>query len=503
MVLNILGGRVEVYKPDNQDDSATATPDHVVESPDLRAVSVKGRIQESADVAKVLLNNPDGEYTGAITSGDKLVFSVDISTGGEGSPESQWGESSYGQASYGGGEANSTVRRWVGLATSPRPKRTGPTTRRIEIDAQDFVFGVMNLGRHVDNAFRDRPVSEIARTIINDEAPELDTSGIEDFGVNYSTEFVGTPLIDAVTELANEVDAVLTSEGETVVMKRAEAVPTLWEATEDDFALPWEVDIVDDQLYNYVRIEGGTGNYVGDKQETQSGYTTVAESSRLQHQLDLSKSRIDAVELWTRTTGSGENVFVRIQEDKGGSPPAPGNSQNDLVNLKIDSQFLDDDGFTTFNLKRTNLPATDAWLLVESGGTNGQDIGVNGSGTPAFRAYCHYPIIGQNSDQSSIDEYRRREHRISDDSIVSTDAALSLAQSKVRHHNLPRHEFSADAATRRAHNLRPGNAVRLPFEKDAASGTFLVAERQDKYAENSSTRNLLKTSLRLQQVETL
>lgn len=495
MTLPLNSGRVEVFKPTN----TSSTPDITLEPPDLKQVTVTQEVQDAAGKASITIKNTQGKYAGEITSGDRLEFVVEL--GGTGNSSS----TKYGGGSYGGGTyglRKGATRRWMGMASIPRYSNNGEGTRTITLDAQPFAFGVLgSLGRKVDNAFRNRTVTHIAKTIIEDEAPVLDPSGIDTFDTTYDVEFDGTPVLKAMSELADVVNAVLAANGKTVILKKTKNIPIQWTATADDFEGGWHVDPVDDAVWNQVRVEGGTDNDVGDSQLTQSSYTTVTESNRLTHRLNLPKSRIDQVDLWTDSTGSQENVVVRIQEDKGGAPSDVADQTKDLVNKELSHESLTDDGFTTFLLEPTILPDTKPWLIVESSGTEGQDIGVDSNGNPAYKAFYFYPIITQRRNQASIDEYRRREHRIERENITTAKAALELVEATLRHHNKPRREFSSSAGSVRAHRLNPINAVHLAFEEETAVGDFMVTSRSDTYAPSGS-RNQLQTDLRLQEIAT-
>lgn len=495
MTLNITGGQVEVFKPTN----TSGDPDLVLDPPDLQSVTVEQEVQAASGTAKIDVDNHDGAYAGEITAGDRLEFRVMM--GGDVGDATMYGDGTYGDGAY--GSQSGTIRRWTGMASIPRYRFRGKGNRSLSISAQPFTFAVMgSLGRKVDNAFRGMQVDEIARTILGDEAAELDPSGIEDFpDTTVDIEFDGTPLLSAMKSLADEADAVLSGRGTTVIMRPLSTIPVQWTATVNDFGT-WDVDNVDDELWNQIRVEGGTDNDEGDVQETQTSYTTVTDGNPLQTQLNLPKSRIDQVDVWTKTTGAEATITVAIQEDKGGAPTAVGDSTKDLAQEDIPHEILDDDGFTTFLLEQTGLPDPEPWVIIRSDGSEGIDIGVNDSGTPAYRAYYPYPIITQQSDQESINEYRRREHRIEKENITTARAASARADRTLRRHADPRGQFEANALSVRAHELRPAAAIEVDFPKETAVGTYMVTGRTDNYAPSKGSRNLLETDLRLEEIET-
>lgn len=107
---------------------------------------------------------------------------------------------------------------------------------------------------------------------------------------------------------------------------------------------------------------------------------------------------------------------------------------------------------------------------------------MDSSGTPTYIAYYPYPIITQQSDRASIEEYRRREHRISKDNITTAATAATLAETTLRRHSAPRDQFEGNAQSPRAHRLRRADAIELRFTEETAVGTSLVTTRTDHYA---------------------
>lgn len=495
MVLPLTSGYVEVYKV----SSSSSDPDLTITPPDLLSVDIDKEVQRASGKASISIDNIGGQYAGEVTAGDRLEFVAEI--GGGSSDATLYGGGTYGGGSYGG--ASGTQRRWTGMASIPRYRFRGVGQRTVSISAQPYAFAVMgSLGRKVDNAFRGVTVGEIATTIIEDECSELDPSEIRDFpDTSVDIEFDGTPVLKAMTALADEADAVLSSRGTTVIMRATADIPTQWTATADDFGT-WDYDAVDDELWNQIRVEGGTDNDEGDAQTTQSSYQTVTDGNPITYQINLPKSRIDEVHVWTKPIGSEETLTVAIQEDKGGSPTAATDSTKDLVNKPLSHEFLADDDFTTFLMKYTELPDPAPWLIIRSDGSNGIDIGVDSNGTPAYRAFYPFPIITQKSSQESINQYLRREHRIEKDNITTATAAAQTADRAIRHHEDPRGQFEANAMSPRAHELQPGAAIELDFPKETAVGTYLVTSRSDHYAPSESERNLLRTDLRFEEVET-
>ncbi len=493
MSRSVLDAEIEVYKPDNTSD----TPDFVVPSRDIHQISIKKRLKALKDKGSIKLDNTAGKYANGlgygesyglhygapnpITTGDKIVVRTRLE-----------------------GE-ESLTDRWTAIAHPPS-YQSGPGNRTIEFKASDFVFQVLSW-RVYFNAFEDRQISgsedAILETVLDDKAPEIGQSQIEDVGETTDFFADGTGLFTIVEELAAQGDAILANDGEDLVFKRISDIPVefdLARGAAGDIS-DYEVAGSDDELANWVRVDGGTGTAIGDEQTTQDSYQTVSESSRFTHQLSTRKSEIDRLELWTRTTGSGEDVTVRLQKDDGGAPVAPGDRQSDIARRTLASQFIDDEGFTTFIFPEHTLPEPSPWIIIETDGSSGQDIGIDSStGEPAFKAYFPFPLNVRTSDRESMDEYRRREVRLKNDQLGTRTATQAQAQSTLEHRSEPRQTLSADALSVRAHNLNPGEAVGVDFPKDRARGTFLVTEANDTYQGES---NRLATSLELQEAGSL
>lgn len=496
MTLPVTDVSLEVFKPSND----TSTPDLTIrnddDNPSILSIKIKREIQRDSGSATIAIDNYDGTYAGEITAGDRLE--IEIVGGGSGGDNTFYGDGFYGDGFYGGTFGNR--HNWTGMAQTPRYRFDGLGKRSITIGAQPFVFAVLgSLGRKVDNAFRGRTADHILTTILDDEASEIDQSEIDSFPNSaIDIEFDGTPLHKAVAAVANEVDAVVSGIGTTIDVTHKDDIPIQWTATATDFNT-WAVDNTDDELWNQIRVEGGTDNDLGDEQTTQTNYTTITEGSPATQQINITKSRIDEAELWTNTLGNEETLTLAIQEDISGSPTNSTDSTKDLVNKSLSHEFLSDDDFTTFLLSHTELPDETVWLIARSDGENGINIGTDGSGNLAYRAYYPFPIITEKSRSGSIDEYRRREHRVERDNITTSTAAAQVADRLLNHHEDPRSEFSTGAESYRAHNINPGAAIELDFPYETAEGKFLVSSRVDRFG--TQDKNVLKTDLRLEEAE--
>ena len=478
MPRSVVDAEIDVYKPPNTSD----TPDFTVPNDDIHQISINQRLHGLKDKGTIQLSNEGGKYaTGdnTITTGDKIVVRTQLD-----------GESSLSD-------------RWVAIAHPPT-YQSGPGHRTLEFDASDYVFQVLQW-RLYFNAFESKPISgssdAILETVLSDKAPEIGQGQIQ--AVNETTDYFadGTDLFSIVEDLAIQGDAILTNDGEDLVFKPQSDISTKFGLTRgrDGDISEYEVSGTDDELANWVRVDGGTGTAVGDQQTTQDSYTTVTESSRLTHQISTRKSEIDRLELWTRKTGSGEDITVRLQKDDGGSPVAPSDRESDIARRTLASPFVSDGDYTSFLLPEHTLPEPNPWVIVETDGDTGQEIGVDSStGDPTYNAHFPFPLNVRTSNEGSVEEYRKREDRIKNDQLDTRTATQKEAQSFLEHRMEPRQTLSAEAMSVRAHNLSPGEAVSVDFPKDRAQGSFLVTEVSDEY-----NGTLLTTTLEFQEAGSL
>lgn len=456
MTRQIIDAELEVFKPDNQSDD----PDTTIPRGDLDKVSINSRIQDLIDTGRITIDNDDGQYTGAVTSGDRL----------------RWWTRLEGE--------DSLTHRWTGLVRPVTYDQTGPSTGSMELRVDDFVFGVLDI-RTVVDAFDGDPISgehdAALNRILRVNAPEIDQSQIDPITTEVDITWNGKSLLEAVKELADRANAVAAMDDTSLVFERIRDVSADWGLTSADKGLH-SVEENDDNLANEVRVMGGTGVQVDAEQTTHDATETVTEASRLTTQLRTRKSEVTQIEVWTGATNSTENVAVRLQADDGGAPKDPSSRESDIARKSLSGEFLADDDWTTFKLPDHKLPDRDPWLLIESEGSDGQPIGVDASsGDPAFRAYYPYPLDTILDDQTSIEEYRRRETTTRKDTLDSRRQTIQVAKSQIRHSKDPERTIQFPAESVRAHNLQPGDAIYVDEPDERFVGTAIVVEKRDSF----------------------
>ena len=444
----------------------------------IERVSISQRAQDRMDTGEFVLDD-DGSLP-TITSGDKLTFRTRL-----------------------GGEASLT-RQWTAMARNVTRRLEAGGQRGLRITATDFVFTVLSW-RIADASFEDTDVGNIVDSLVESEAPELGRSQIDTVGVKTDAFPSGRKLLDLITsEYDALADALVTHDGTDLVFTALGNVSSKHDLTPTDLRAPIELPAPDDRLVNRHRVDGGTDHAVDDEQPTQTSTTTVTDSSRLTHQLDVRKSELARIQLWTDPkANSADSVVVRLQADDGGSPVAVGDRQSDIANKTLAVDFLSSADFTTFLLPdHTLAPGADPWLIIEATGSNGQDIGVDGSGTPTYRAEFPFPLAVRVNDFNSQTAYRRRDLRTKDETLETFVAAQDTAKSKLRHRATPERQVIGVAETDRATNLSTGEAVTLPTADwpDNVAGQYLCLERQLDF---EGETNRLSADLVLQEVSSI
>jgi hypothetical protein len=274
--------------------------------------------------------------------------------------------------------------------------------------------------------------------------------------------------------------------------------------TPDDLHTPITVNRIDDELINRVRIDGGTDAALDDAQPTQNGTVRVDDSNRRIFQVQTRKSELDSIEIFTDPDpNANDGVVVRLQAARNGQAVAPNEPESDIAQRELAPSFLASSDFTEFKLPDHDLaPGEDPFVIVEGAGSTGHDIGVDTNTSPnevAYRAFFPFPLIARIADGQSVSEFRRRDLRRRDDQLENEQAVEDAVQSVLRHRTEPKRRLSASAATPRAHQLRPGQAVSVTdIPVSDVSGDYIVTERGTEFQGTQ-----LRTDLTLEDADTI
>jgi hypothetical protein len=473
MVRKIAEIQLRVFKPG--DTSPTVT----IPTEDIGSFQVDERISDAKDSGSLFLENSEDQAT-EITSGDKLK--IDTRLVGE----------------------PSLTNRFTGLARSPTDEVRGGNIQRRDIDLVDFVFGVLS-NRLIFESFEDVQLSgtpdSILETILRQEAPEIGRSQIS--AVSRTTDLFldGRSLFDVVTEdLSALSDAFVTQDEEDIIFRPLQDVRASTILTPSDLFAPLQIERNDDNLVNTVRVSGGTDFKQDDSQTGQSSFQTVTDSSRITQAIETRKSEIDRIEIFTSPNSNNEAMRVRVQSTRNGTAVAPGDTTSDVASATVSKSELTQGGFTTFRLPSHTLgPQENPVVIVESTGPNGHQVGTDGSGGLIFRSSFSFPLLTRAIDKQSVDEFRRRDKRIQDDSLETFPAVRDKSQSVLDRRSQPEVTIQAEANSVKAHNLDPGDGVSLQgFGVSDISGNFLVRERATSFVGVE-----LRTELTLERAQTI
>lgn len=485
---SVTDGRLEVYKPDNDTD----TPDFTVPKEDVQSVDASLRAGKLKDEGQIILSNDDGSYSvdNEVTSGDRLKFWVSLDT-----YIREWGEQAWGDGAWGG-----ELDRWTCMVRDVDLHFVSPDISDMEISAEGFVGAVADK-RRVYNVFRNTQMTgssdSVLTTVLENEAPEIGQQYVDTVTSTTTLSSDGKKLLEVIQILADRSDAIIASRQEELIFSVIDNLSSQFEVPGDEIGALTN-KISDTGVVNEVRVDGGTAVAVDQSQTTQSSYTTVTNSTRATFQVTHRKAEMPEIEIWTKTTGSNEAITVRLQKDDGGAPVAIGDTSSDIVNKTLDHNFLDDDGFTTFQFRGHTLPEPNPWVIIETDGSVGQDIGTDGSGNVAYKAKYGYEITIRESNASSIESYRKREGRIKADAVETPEEGHDVALEKIDHDSVPEQTVEFEADSDRTHHLSPTDIVTLNFDREKVSGDHIVIERNDTY-----DGVLLETTLVVQEVSTV
>lgn len=488
MTRYITGASLQGYEP------GSATSDYTISDNDIYSFDVEQKVGKVKDTAKLAIDNKKDKYTGVFDHGHRIEVVVDTA---QISDATLYGSGTYGGGSYGG---TSTQNLWTGMVRDFDIDYHGATEATFEIDAEDFVFATLGF-RRVYNEWRDRQIvgsNGIINEILTDECPEVDQSELPDLPATTSITSFGAHAIDVIGELALRIPAIPYSVGTSLRLDPPSILTPRFEVNPEDYGTP-TYGSEDSNLDTLVRVRGGTDTRSDDAQLTQDGTTTVTDSNFATQRIDTRKSFIAEIDLYTVADRTGEDIIVRLQKDigDGSGPIAPDDDTSDIASKRLSSEFLSADDFTLFILpqKAENvLPEPNPWMIVQTDGSNGQDIGINSSsGELAYEAYYPYPIVVERENSTNSAQWRRRDGKVDKDTISTFDEANDRSEAYLQEYGVPRETFKFDAESPRMHEHRIGSSVRL--DEPAVTGPFVAMEKKDHYEGNQLTTDFSLQSL--------
>lgn len=478
---------------------ATASrPSFAIPGDDIISLDLGAEIGGAVGQGSAVIDNTDGQYTTGdeqVRPDDRLYPEATLDT-------APTGESGAGLGPAGVGPAGSgpTERLATGIAADVN----GDGVRQaatLDVTIEPFVGNRLK-ERETNYAASGRPIATgddadpgHLDAILKADAPEIARDRIHPIDLTVDFAARKTPITRAIEDLTALARAgtgepvVAAPRGNSLLFQRLEDRPepigeTLTLGSDGDLG---EVSFTTEPpTATEYRVEGGIDdtNLIGDKQESVNSYETVTNSSRKQYRISVRKPEVSKVEVYTRRIGGSDGTLrVRLQADAGGAPVAPGDSDSDIVSGTADSVPSDAGGWQTVSLGEHTLPPTgNPWLIVEADNSAGIEVGVDGTGTVAFRAYFPKPVIVSRTDSDADETFRTHQRSTNDDSLTTFKAADDLAQALLEREAVARTTVEAAALSDRAHQLRPGDLVTLDAPWANAEGLHVVTERGRQFA---------------------
>jgi len=468
---DVLDAELRAFKPRATSPFATLQM--------IEAFQVTQSANDPIDRGSVTIENSDEKLSGAsrITSGDRIE--IDVQLRGE----------------------SSLSRRFTAIARDITDELEGGGRRTVEIELTGFALTVCSF-RNVDGAFENTDVGTVVDSLVAADAPEIDRSQIQTVGRTIDINIQGRRLFDVLTqELQPAADAILAGDKQSLVFRSLGDISVKHGLTDTDIHSPISVERVDDELRNRVRIDGGIDSAVDDEQLQQSATTRVTDTSRITQAIETRKSEVEKVQLFTvRDSSSPDNLTVRIQAGRNGSPVDINDRQSDIASRTLAPDFISQSGFTEFRIPAHTLAANaQPFIIVEASGATGHEVGTDGSGSLTFQALFPFPLLARSERGSSIQEFRRRDLRVRNDQLETEQAVQDAAGARLRHRAEPKRRFSATANSIRAHNLQPTDIVSVSSLPVAdVGGEFVVTERQTEFVGSQ-----LQTGITLEDTTTL
>ncbi|WP_331232703.1 hypothetical protein [Natronorarus salvus] len=482
MTVTVTDAELRVWHQDQLaegDDEADADPDpHTIIGTDgLRSVEFAAHADTLKDEASIECYHPSAggpDLLYDLRVGDRIEFHGLISTPVGGSET--WGEGTWGEGVWGGGDDGIPDVRWMGRVQPTETSRDqiGRHNGSLSADATDWCGDILS-NRKITGSWVGRDAGAVIRDIVRRKASEIDASEIPDIGDDVEVYYASKDCWDAVTELAALGDGLLLQEGRKLLLEPIEGLGPAIELTHDDYYLPWQTH-TDNDVKNVVRIDSGESRQIEHEQGVQDDLERVTSESRITHQLRARKSRVHSVDLYVDAESDDEDLKVRLQADEDGEPVAIDDEDSDIDSAEWSASDLPSGGWQSFFFSDEILPDRDPWMIIETEGDEGHDIGVREDGVPTYTSFYPHPVNFEATDSASIADYGAREIPIEKDNLRTLTAARDAAIAELRRRAYPTKTISFPARSPRAHLLEPGDLISVDEPGENAVGEFIVVE---------------------------
>lgn len=482
---HVVDASLDVYYAATEDSD---TPDATIT--EINSVKIDARVDDWMDEASISCWHPssglairtesgaystspygemyDGEDTLEydLSVGDMIVFNVEV---------------------IDGNDQLSTIS-WTGRVQPTEHKRDqlGRADASLDASATDYVGDILS-DRKVTRTWINKDVGKVIRDVVQRKANEVDASNVPDLGVTTDVFFDQRDCWDGVMTLANRADSIVYAVGNQLHVQPISGLSLDFKLTREDYALPWSTHTSDD-LKNVVRVDSGVTRQEEDAQETQTGWHRVTASDRLLVQLTARKSTIHSIDLYVDQVADNEDLRIRLQADDGGTPIEVGNTESDIDMSEWGADELPTQGWHTFFFSDHKLPDRNPWLIIESEGDTGHDVGINDTGVPTYVSYYPHPVNFEVSSQDSIEQFGgARETSLQKQNLATLTAARDAARGELAKRAFPPKTVAFSAESPRAHLLEPGDMFTVDEKQEDAVGEFVATEVSRTYDADRTT----------------
>lgn len=492
MTIPIRDCQIDVYR-NERTDIGDANPAFTIDQNDIAGFDIQARVDDQLDEATLTLHNHHSRYSieNYIETSDRL--DVEIALGEPTRLDTDaWGVGVWGEGTWGSTapeEGDAPTVRWTGRVLDLDRSRDQPGLATLNLAATDWV-GAILADRTVTNAYIDEDIGAIIRDICRRKASEIDSSGVPDFGISTDVKYTSADCWDAVNQLAARADGLVSQDGLILRVDPIEDLGFALTLEPGDVFLPWTTT-VDDTVKNIVRVDSGTARKV-EREQTEvdpdsfervaaGDEDTGSEPQRILYRLRARKAAVHSIELWTRRVSDEDSVEVRLQSDEGGAPVDIEDPDSDIASTRWEADNLTADGWTSFFFADHTLADRDPWLIIESDGETGHDIGHSAAGTLAYISYYPHPLNFEVVERDSVDRYGAREIQIERDNLETLVATRDAAQAELARRAWPSKTIEFAARSERAHALVPGEVIAADVPSEDAVGEYIVTERSSAF----------------------
>jgi hypothetical protein len=385
-----------------------ATPDTITNDY-IEYVSYYESADDLAPRAQVILYQDSGEHNAKIEIGKEIKI----------------------RGKYGSDVALAT--KWHGYITDYEITASNPTRGRITL--QCIQYGYRQL---VNNVVTESYTTQTAGAIIKDlldTYTDLDTTNIN-VGTpadTFTRAWTDVPILDIIADCLELVAGTFYIDQSDNAYYISKKSASSGKSYGPGAFSSRRVRKSDAALINDVTVNGAEREEIDQQQTTQNGVTnpTTGNAERYKVTVSADVTKISKIIIYVDKTGQvgTEGLYVRVQADDGtGNNPVSETDFNaDICRKHLGDQFLASGGETTFVMDDNYLETVerDYWILVESDGATGVDVGIDtGAAVDAklyFKMYHYDTATGTDSDATSKTAYGTYEDVITNREL-KTDA---------------------------------------------------------------------------------